>query len=116
MAFFYKPFSPLRKGSELQRKNVQWKSRKKMSRRWSMRRSKRIGRKTKRTKRRNINTGVGTMSPRAAAVHGGGTPRLPRLLLLLLLPRRYSPIGRRPPLIRFLNLTLTDSRQYSLDE
>jgi hypothetical protein len=29
--------------------------------------------------------------------------------LLLLLPRRYSPIRPRPPLMRLLNLTLIDS-------
>jgi hypothetical protein len=28
---------------------------------------------------------------------------------LLLLPRRYSPIGPRPPLMRFRNLTLIDN-------
>jgi hypothetical protein len=30
-------------------------------------------------------------------------------LLLLFLPRRYSPVGPRAPLMRFLNLTLIDN-------
>jgi hypothetical protein len=31
------------------------------------------------------------------------------IYLFILLPRRYSPIGPRPPLMRFLNLTLIDN-------